>query len=103
MGNVAEVGSAVSADGVRAFATGSYPIFDAFKVYGKVGISYLDIKIDDSQQSAGEQDLNIAAGFGASYWLTEKIQLKMDIEWYELELADDAWTFSVGVSRRIDF
>ncbi len=84
----------VDISGYSLAATGSYPVTDAFDVFGRVGLMSWDVDFDNFARDASGED--VLFGVGVAYTFADSWRLSLQYEDYGFDV-DSA---SVGISRR---
>ncbi len=65
---------------------GSYPVSGAFSVLGKLGLCKWD---DHASGNPGDDGVDLAAGIGAAYAITERVATRLELERYFNVAHDD--------------
>jgi hypothetical protein len=56
---------------------------DKFNLYGRLGCADLEVKARLSGESAADSKAKLYGGVGGRYVLTEKLRLRVELDWYD--------------------
>jgi len=86
-------------DGIQVAAVGMLPVNPRFHVFGKVGLYLWDAKISGPGGSLSDDGTDLMFGFGASWNLAERLDLRGEWERFDVD-GDDIDMLSVGLLYR---
>lgn len=89
-GEIEDQGSSLDVDGISLALVGTWPINDAFSVFGKVGAHDWDAEVSGpfTAQLSDDSDGDVFYGIGAQYNFNERISVRAEIERYEVDDLD---------------
>jgi outer membrane immunogenic protein len=86
-----------------AYARASLPVTDRLDIFAKGGWSYIDVDVNaefpngDQVTLGQDNDDGLTLGAGASFDITESIELRADYTWYDFDSVDtSAGTVTLG-------
>ncbi|MGF1692966.1 porin family protein [Photobacterium kagoshimensis] len=88
---------------VGAYALASYPITDAFSVYGLAGYSYGKVSLEDKGHKEKASLKGLSYGIGAKYKVTEQIALTTEVGHYGKYKKGDTKVSKEAVSLGVQY
>lgn len=86
-----------------AYARASLPVTERLDVFAKAGWSYIDVDVNaefpngDQATLGQDNDDGLSLGAGASFDITESLELRADYTWYDFDSVDtNAGTVTLG-------
>lgn len=88
------------ASGLDAFFVGGGAVSDKLDLFGKLGLVAWDADLNVDGLTTSDDGTDLALGFGGTYRATEKLLIRGEWEWFDVEDTDAVSMLSVGAEFR---
>lgn len=110
------VNASVDTTAVDAFIVGYYPLSQDLSLLARIGVVRWDLDYELSGSASvppffvdfpslknSDDGTDLAYGLGAEYRATPRVKLRVDLQYYDLDITDDLWTLTASLKYGIPF